>query len=216
MSAFVSGVISPESLHCIAEMHHDILAVERLIVDQFSAGLAEEHLVLDLAFGATPFDDEAERLGRAAWRVGDVWRNEKRLAFLDEVVDDAAVLPRLDDDVTRQLDEELLAIDFMEVVPRVWAADHHGEEITAAVEILVAHRWLEVGTVGFGPVHQMLRATDRAILVEPIWFERGERVRGGTVRLVWGRGHGGFSGASDGQRGLITLGHLGCRHSLPV
>ena len=57
MSAFVSGVISPESLHRIAEVNHDVLAVKGLIVDQFSAGLAEEHLVLDLAFGATPFDD---------------------------------------------------------------------------------------------------------------------------------------------------------------
>ena len=126
--------------------------------------------------------------------MGDVWRNEECLALLDEVVDDAAVLPRLDHDVTLQLNEELLAIDFMEVVPRVWAADHHGEEITAAVEILVAHRWLKIGTVGFGPVHQVLRATDRAILVEPIWFERGEGVGSGTVGLVWGRGHGGVSG----------------------
>ena len=131
----------------------------------------------------------------------DVWRNEERFAFLDEVVDDAAVLPRLDDDVTLQLHEELFAIDFMKIVPGVRAADHHGEEITAAVEIFVAHRRLEICTVGFGPLHEVLRAADRAILLEPIWLERREGVRGGTVRLVWGRGHGGFSGAGDGQGG---------------
>eukprot|EP00400_MALV-I_sp_L67-5_P001012 gene1012-gene371 len=80
-----------------------------------------------------------------------VGRNEERLSFADHVIHDPVVLIGLDDDVALNLREELLGVDLMEIIACIWARDHHDEEVSSAVEILVSHRWLEIVPVGFDP-----------------------------------------------------------------
>ena len=99
-------------------------------------------------------------------------------------------LPGLDDDVPLQLDEELLAVDLVEVVPGVGTPDHHGEEVATAIEVLVSDGGLKVRVVRGRPIHEMERAADRAIGFEPVWLQWGLGVGSGACGIGRGGRHG--------------------------
>ena len=152
-----------------------------------SAFLAVEDLVFDLAFRASAFDHESEGPRGTTGGMGDVGRDEEGLTLSDAVIHDPTVLPGLQHDVALQLDEELFAVDLVEIVASVGTPDHHREEVPSAVEVLVADRRLEVRPVSLGPGQQIQWITDASVEVEAIGLFRSAGITGGGCG---GIGHG--------------------------
>ena len=154
MAAVLAGaafVVVPEIEHGLAEMVHDIGAVEIDVFDERAAVVAVKDDVLVFSGRAPTFHDDADGVGRTHRRVRDIWRNEKRFAFADEMIDDAIAFADPDFDVALELVKIFLGIDEMEIVPRVRAFDDHDEKIAAIVKITVADRRLERVPVRFDP-----------------------------------------------------------------
>src|SRR4051812_42389390 len=175
--ATASHIIIPEVEHCLAEMLHDVAAIEIDIFDQRFAIWAVEDDVLALAGWSTTLDDDADRVRRSHWRVGHVWRNEERVAFSNEVVDDVISFADPHLDVAFQLVKILLRVDEVEIVARVRADDHHHEEIAPIVQIAIAHRRLEQLAIVFDPLPQVDRRQDRRL--------SGVAVRSRRARCWW-------------------------------
>src|SRR4051812_37668338 len=101
------GGVVPEIKHCLAEVLHDVAAIEVDVLDHRTAILAIENDVLMLTGWAAAFDHNAERIGRADGCVRNIWRDEKGFAFPDGVVDDLFSLANPHFDVAFQLIEIL-------------------------------------------------------------------------------------------------------------
>ena len=155
MPAILAGsplVVVPEIEHGLAEMLDDIAAIEIDVFDKRAAVVAVKNYVLVLAGRPASFDDDAHGVGRANRRVRDVRRNEERLPFPHEMIDDPVAFPDPDFDVAFKLIKIFFGIDEMKIVPRIWPLDHHDEEVAAIVEIAITNRRLEEIAVGFDPI----------------------------------------------------------------
>src|SRR5437773_6116335 len=138
-------------------MLDDIGAVEVNIFDQRPAVLAVEDDVFFLSRRATTLDHDADRVRRSLGRMRNIWRNEKRFAFVHNVIDDAIAFANAHFDVALELIEILLRIDQMKIVSRVRTLDDHHEKIAPVIEITVAYRWLEKMAVLCDPVFEINR-----------------------------------------------------------
>ena len=160
MAAVFAGaslVVVPEIEHGLAEMIDDIVAIEIDVFHERAAVVAIKNDVLVFA-GRTPaFDDDADGIGRANRRVRNVWGNEKRFSFADQMIDDPIAFADANLDVAFELIKIFLGIDEVKIVPRVRAFDDHHEKVAAVIEITVAHRRLELFSILFDPVVQINR-----------------------------------------------------------
>jgi len=150
-------VVLPEVEHRLAEVLHDVGAVEVNVFHQCPAIFAVENNVFLLARRAATLDHHAERIRRPLWGVRDIRRDEKRLAFAHDVIHDPLAFADAHFDVALELVEVLFRIDEMKIVPRVRAFDDHHEKVAAVIEITVAHRRLELFSILFDPVVQINR-----------------------------------------------------------
>ena len=123
------------------------------------------------------------------------WGKEERLSLADAMFDDLPVLPGLHHDVALELDEELLAVHLVKIVPGVGAADDHREEVAAAVQILVANRGLEVIAMPVRPGHEVEGRRHGAIEFETVRFVRRVGIRDDSGS--GGLGHVRFSDGPD-------------------
>ena len=87
----------------------------------------------------------------------NIWRDEERLPFAHEVIDDPFAFPDAHFDVAFQLIEILFRIDEMKIVPRVRALDDHDEKVAPIIKITVAHRRLKEVAILFDPIVQIDR-----------------------------------------------------------
>ena len=113
---------------------------------------AVELLVLGFAGMTIPLHYDTDGVRWALGRMWHVGRNEEALSLPDDMVDDLLIFDRLDADVTLELVEVLLGVALVEVVAGVGPANDHDEEVLAKVEVLVAHRWLELISVLLDPL----------------------------------------------------------------
>ena len=158
-------------------MRDDVFAIEHFVIDHRVAVLAEEDEVFRLALGTTTLDNKAERVRSALRRVRDIGRNEKDFALFDRMRVHLAILNRLHGDVALKLNEKLLAVDLVEIVARVGSRDDHHEEITARIEVLVAHGWHHLVAIRANPGHQIERFAHAAVGFKAIEFAWSVGVR---------------------------------------
>ena len=154
MAAVLAGaafVVVPEIEHGLAEMVHDVGAIEVDVFDERAAIVAIKNDVLVFAGRAAAFHDDADSVGWADRGVRDVWRNEERFAFANEVIDNAIALADPDFDVAFELVKIFLRIDQVKIIPRVRALDDHDEEVATVVEIKVADRRFKLIAVRVDP-----------------------------------------------------------------
>ena len=85
----------------------------------------------------------------------DAAGDEERLTLADRDILNHPVFPDFHDDVAFELEEILLRVGDVEVVPGIGSADHHHEEIAAVVEIFVPDRRLELVAVFLDPFHNV-------------------------------------------------------------
>src|SRR4051812_26531866 len=136
-------VAAPEIEHRLAEMLHDVAAIEINVFDERAAVIAVENDVLMFAGRPTTLDHDANRVRRTDRRVRHIRRNEECFALADEIIDDLLAFADAHFDVAFELKEILLGIDLMEIVPRIWTDDHHHKEVASVVEKTIANRWFE-------------------------------------------------------------------------
>ena len=159
-AAFFAGaalIVVPEIEHGLAEMIHDIGAIEIDVFHEGAAVFAVKDDVLVFAGWAAALDDDTDGVGRANRRVRDIGRNEKRFTLADEMIDDFVALADPDFDVAFELVKVFLRIDEVEIVPRVRTFDDHDKKVAAVVEITVADRRLKQVAVGLDPVVDVYR-----------------------------------------------------------
>ena len=138
-------------------MLDNVLAIKGLVVDEAVAMFAIEELMLDFALWTTALNHHAQRPGRSARGMRDVWWNEESVPLTQDMVHDPTVFIGLHDNIALDLVEELFAVGLVKVVAGIGSADHHHEEISSTVEVLVANRWLKVRFVFLGPCHEIGR-----------------------------------------------------------
>jgi hypothetical protein len=148
-------VVIPEIEHRLAEMLDDVSAVEVNVFHQRAAIFAVKNDMLLFSGRTAALDHHANSVWRPLRRVRDVWRDEKRLAFAHDVIDDAVAFTDSHFDVALQLVEIFFRIDEMKIVSRVWPFDNHHEKIATVVEIAVAHGRLEQMAIFFDPIIQI-------------------------------------------------------------
>ena len=158
LAAVLTGaprVVVPEIEHGLAEMLHDVAAIEIDVFHQRPALIAVEDDMLMFPRGTPAFHDDANRVRRANRGVDDVRRNEESFPLPNQVINNAVSLPDADFDVALELVKIFLRIDLVKVVPGVWAFDHHDEKIPAIVKVTVADRRLEEVAVFLDPAFEI-------------------------------------------------------------
>src|SRR5436305_2051982 len=130
-------IVVPEIEHRLAEMIDDIGAVEIDVFHERPAAIAVKNDMLVFARGPAAFDNDADGIGRADWRVRNVRRNEKRFALPDEMIDDPIAFADADFDVAFELIKIFLGIDEVKIIPRVRPLDDHDEKIAPVAKITV-------------------------------------------------------------------------------
>src|SRR6266567_6038856 len=155
-------IVVPEVEHCLAEVLNDVAAIEINVFHQRPAIIAIKNDVFSFARRAATLDYHAKRVRRANWSMRDIRRDEKRLAFAYEVIDDPVPLVDAHFDVALELVKILFRIDEMKIVPRIRTLDDHDEKVAPVVKITVAHRRLELFPVLFDPVLQVDRRLHRS------------------------------------------------------
>ena len=154
MAAVFAGaafVVVPEIEHGLAEMIDDIDAIEIDVFHERAAVVAIKDDVLVFAGWTPAFDDDADGIGRANRRVRNVWGNEKRFSFADQMIDDPVAFADANFDVALELIKIFLGIDEVKIVPRVGPFDDHDEEIAAIIKVTIADRRLKQVAVRFDP-----------------------------------------------------------------
>ena len=150
-------VVVPEVEHRLAEVLHDVGAVEVNVFHQCPAIFAVENDVFPFARRTATLDHHAERVWRPLRRVRNIRRDEECFAFAHDVIHNPLAFADPHFDVALQLVEVLFRIDEMKIVPRVRAFDDHHKKIAPVIEITVAHRRLELFSILFDPVVQINR-----------------------------------------------------------
>jgi hypothetical protein len=148
-------VVVPELEHGPTEMLDDVAAIEINVFYERPAIIAVENHVFMLSRWTATLDDNAHGVRRTHWSMRDVWRDEERLSFADQMIDDVIAFADAHFDVALQLVEVFFRIDEMKIVPRVGTGDNHHEKIASVVEITIAYRRLELFPVLFDPVVQI-------------------------------------------------------------
>src|ERR1700720_1654255 len=120
-------------------MLDDIAAIEINVFYQRAAIIAVENHVFMLSRWTATFDDNAQGVRRTDWSMRNIWRDEERFAFADQMIDDVIALADAHFNIALQLVEVFFRIDQMKIVPRVGAGDNHDEKIASVVEITIAH-----------------------------------------------------------------------------
>jgi hypothetical protein len=159
--ARAARIVIPEVEHRLAEMLHDVAAIEVDVFHHRSAIFAVKDDVLMLSRRTAPLDHHSDRVRRAHGSMRNIRRNEECLPFPNEMIDDAIAFADANFDVAFKLIKILFRIDEMKIVPRVRTFDHHDKKIATVVKIAVAHRRLEEMTVLFDPVLQIYRRSHR-------------------------------------------------------
>ena len=155
--ARASFVVVPEIEHGLAEMIHDIGAIEIDVFHDRAAVFAVKDDVLVFVWRPAALDDDADGVGRANRSVRDIRRNEKRFALPDQMIDDLVALADPDFDVALELVKIFLRIDEVEIVPRVRTFDDHDKKVAAVVEVAIADGRLEQIAIRFDPVVDVYR-----------------------------------------------------------
>ena len=150
-------IVIPEIEHGLAEMVHDIGAIEIDVFHDGAAVFAVKDDVLVFAGRAAALHDDADGVGRANRSVRDIRRNEKGFALADEMIDDLVALADPDFDVAFELVKVFLRIDEVEIVPRVRTFDDHDKKVAAIVKITVADWRLKQIAICFDPVINVYR-----------------------------------------------------------
>jgi hypothetical protein len=150
--ARAARIVVPEFEHCLAEVVDDVFAIEVDVFHQRATIFAVEDDVLFFARWAAAFCDESDRVRRALRRMRHIRRNEKRLALMDNVINNATAFTDPHLDVAFELIEILFRIYQMKIVPRVWAFDDHHEKIAPVVKIAIAHRRFKFVGILLNPV----------------------------------------------------------------
>ena len=163
MTAIFAGaplIVVPEIEHGLAEMLHDVAAVEIDVFDERTAVIAEKDDVFVFAGRPATFDHDADGIGWTHRCVDDVGRDKEGFALADEMIDDLVTFADADFDVALELVKIFLRIDLVKIIPRVRTFDHHDEKVAAIVEVKVADGRLEELAVGFNPVVNVNRRQD--------------------------------------------------------
>ena len=150
-------IVVPEIEHGLAKMIHDIGTIEIDVLHEGAAIFTVKDDVLVFAGGPAALDDDADGVGRAHGSVRDLWRNEKRFALADEMIDDLVALADSDFDVAFELVKVFLRIDEVEIVPRVRTFDDHDKKVASVVEVAIADGRLEQIAIRFDPVVDVYR-----------------------------------------------------------
>ena len=150
-------IVIPKLEHSLAKMLDDIGTIEVNILHERSTVITVEDNMLLLSRWTAALDHHADGVWRPLRGVRDIWRDEERLTFAHDVIDNAVALANAHFDVALQLVEIFFRIDEMKIVSGVRAFDHHDKKIAAIVEIAVTHRWLEQMSVLFDPIIEINR-----------------------------------------------------------
>src|ERR1700746_3336142 len=133
-------------------MVDDVCAIEVDVFYQCSAILTVEDDVLLLARRAAPLHNQANRVWGALRRGRHIGRNEKRFAFVDNVIDDAIAFADPHLDVALELIEIFFRINQMKIVPGVGPFDDHYKKISAVIKIPVAYWRFKFLRILFDPL----------------------------------------------------------------
>src|SRR5262245_61992296 len=147
-----------ELLNDLAQLHLDVRARERRLVELASAALAEPCEPVELVRPALALDDEPPRVGRPDRAVRRASAAEHHLTLAHpDVALRAVSVDAPNGDVALQLTEDLVARVDVEVVPRVRAADDLVDELAFGKDFLVGDGPAEVTPVLLDPAHQVQR-----------------------------------------------------------
>src|SRR5450432_608078 len=113
--ARASGIVVPEVEHRLTEGLDDVAAVEVDVLDERAAILAVEDNMLVLSGRTAALDHNTERVRRTNRRMRNIWRDEERLPFAHEVIDDPPALADAHFYVALELIEILFRIDEMKI-----------------------------------------------------------------------------------------------------
>ncbi len=103
---------------------------------------------------SNPLDHKsnASRL-RPLWRMSNVGRQEKHAAFLNWNLAVPAILDGPEHHVALELEEEFLMRIIMVISSYDWSHQDHHQEVAVSPDRFVGHRWRELGSVIFDPLH---------------------------------------------------------------
>jgi hypothetical protein len=145
-------IVVPKVEHGLAEMLHNIAAVEINVFDQCATIFAVENNVFVLSRRTTTLDYYSQRVRRSHGSVRNIWRDKERLPFPHEMIDNPVAFADTHFDVAFELIKIFFRIDQMKIVPRVRAFDHHHEKVAPVIKIPVTYWRLEFLPVLFDPV----------------------------------------------------------------
>src|SRR5262249_7193309 len=144
-----------ERLDDLAQLHLDVRARERRLVELRAAPFAEPREPVELVGPALALDDQSPGLRRAHRTVRRAGAAEHDLALAHrDVAHRAAAVDAPHSDVALQLKEDLVARVDVEIVPRVRAADDLVDELALGKNFLVGDGAAEQALVLFDPAHQ--------------------------------------------------------------
>src|SRR6476646_7286581 len=155
LTALLAGparIIAPEFEHCLAKMVDDVFAIEVDVFHQCSTIFAVENYMLLFARRPAALYNHPNRVRRALRRMRHVWRNEKRFALTDNVINDAIAFADPHLNVAFQLIEVLFRINEMKIVPRIGTFDDHHKKIAAVIKISVAYWRFKFSSILFNPL----------------------------------------------------------------
>src|SRR5262249_47229905 len=147
-----------ERLDDLAQLHLDVRARERRLVELRAAPFAEPREPVELFGPALALDDEPPGVSRADRAVRCAGPAEHHLTLAHRDVAHPAVgVDAPHGDVALQLTEDLVARVDVKVVPRVRAADDLVDELALGKDFLVGDGPAEVTLVLLDPAHQVQR-----------------------------------------------------------
>ena len=148
-------VVVPEVEHCLAEMLNDVATVKVHVFHDSFALLTVENDVLPFANRTTTFHHDANGIGRPDRGMRHVWRDEKRVTFAHEMIDDSIPFPDPNLNVAFELVKIFLRIDEMEIVPRIRTDDDHHKKIAPIIKISITDWRFKEMTIFFDPLFQI-------------------------------------------------------------
>ena len=87
----------------------------------------------------------------------DVGRNEERLSFTHEMIDDAIAFANTHFDVPLELVKIFFRIDQVKIIPGIRTLDHHHKKIAPIIEVTIAHRRPKLFTIPLDPLLEVDR-----------------------------------------------------------
>ena len=159
--ASAARVVVPEIEHRLGKMLDDVGAIEIDVFNQRTTFLAIEDDMLVFSRWTTPLNDHADRVRRPDRRVRNIGRDKEGFAFAHEMIDDAVAFSDANFNIAFKLVKIFFRVDFVEIVPGVWAFDHHHKKIAPIVEVAITDRRFEFFAVLFDPIFEINRRLNR-------------------------------------------------------